>query len=546
MAPQRSNPSLPLKTRIFISFLSNLTDAACRSDGSINRRLLRLFDFQVAPIPTPNPPTPSPLLTPPSMLLVISGFESSLLPPSDILLPVVFYFHGGGFHRLHQLPSRSEHTYRPNTTTESTFKFLDDNRDVYLPENADFSRCFLAGDSAGGNIAHNVAVRACKTEFKTLKLRGLICIQPFFGGEERTEAEVELEGAPLISISRSDFFWRALLPKGSSNRDHPAVNVSGPNAENIKGLDFPATMVVVAGFDPLKDWQRRYYEWLKASGKKATLIEYPNSVHAFHMFPELQETSQLIMKIKDFMSNCSSKLPISISHSLRRRNPSPSPKISVPISDEIPHNHSRSEIPHNIQKWKINLRGLTISLRFHFALRFCRAIFISRCYSLVAIFKNKVSLATTIASKLSPAQRQLFEETCFGPWLRVQHPGGDANLTHLWLQTMTSNLPDSIQRGRYTRHIARPSWLSRVFPDESMEKPNLHVDDLKKLFNKKMVSLGWMTSMLSEYALYYLCMPAFRQRGQTTYSSGANNIGRGPECMESVSVGFVYMESYLD
>ncbi|KAE8711273.1 hypothetical protein F3Y22_tig00110299pilonHSYRG00117 [Hibiscus syriacus] len=221
--------------------------------------------------------------------------------------------------------------------------------------------------------------------------------------------------------------------------------------------------------------------------------------------------------------------PISISHSLRRRNPSPSPKISVPISGEIPHNHSLSEIPHNIQKWKINLRGLTISLRFHFALRFCRcdfhfALLFSRCdfqkfFSAQLTLRNKVSLATTIASKLSPAQRQLFEETCFGPWLRVQHPGGDANLTHLWLQTMTSNLPDSIQRGeeeiwfhfppaytcfgrkefclitglrfghddvgRYTRHIARPSWLSRVFPDESMEKPNLHVDDLKKLFNKK-------------------------------------------------------------
>ncbi|KAE8656091.1 Tetratricopeptide repeat-containing protein, putative isoform 2 [Hibiscus syriacus] len=140
-------------------------------------------------------------------------------------------------------------------------------------------------------------------------------------------------------------------------------------------------------------------------------------------------------------------------------------------------------------------------------------------FSASLTLRNKVSLATTIASKLSPAQRKLFEETCFRPWLRVQHPGGDANLTHLWLQTMTSDLLDSIQRGeeeiwfhfplaytcfgrkefclitglrfghddvgRYTRHITRPSWLSRVFPDESIEKPNLHVDDLKKLFNKK-------------------------------------------------------------
>ncbi|KAE8656819.1 hypothetical protein F3Y22_tig00116997pilonHSYRG00403 [Hibiscus syriacus] len=190
--------------------------------------------------------------------------------------------------------------------------------------------------------------------------------------------------------------------------------------------------------------------------------------------------------------------PISISHSLRR-NPSPSPKISVPIAGEIPHNHSRSEIPHNHLEMKNQPPR--------------------KFFSASLTLRNKVSLATTIASKLSPAQRKLFEETCFGPWLRVQHPGGDANLTHLWLHTMTSDLPDSIQRGeeeiwfhfppaytcfgwkefclitglrfghddvgRYTRHITRPSWLSRVFPDESIEKSNLHVDDLKKLFNKK-------------------------------------------------------------
>ncbi|KAE8733171.1 Aspartic proteinase A2 [Hibiscus syriacus] len=142
-----------------------------------------------------------------------------------------------------------------------------------------------------------------------------------------------------------------------------------------------------------------------------------------------------------------------------------------------------------------------------------------KCFSASLTLKNKVSLATTITSKLSPAQRKLFEETCFGPWLRVQHPGGDVNLAHLWLQTMTSDLPDSIQRGeeeiwfhfppaytcfgqkefclitglqfghndvgRYTHHITRQSWLSRVFPDESIEKPKLHVEDLKKLFNKK-------------------------------------------------------------
>ncbi|KAE8677337.1 Guanosine-3',5'-bis(Diphosphate) 3'-pyrophosphohydrolase isoform 3 [Hibiscus syriacus] len=141
--------------------------------------------------------------------------------------------------------------------------------------------------------------------------------------------------------------------------------------------------------------------------------------------------------------------PISISHSLRR-NPSPSPKISVPIAGEIPHNHSQSKIPHNHSEMENQPPR--------------------KFFSASLTLRNKVSLATTIASKLSPAQRKLFEETCFGPWLRVQHPGGDASLTHLWLQTMTSDLPDSIQRG--------------------------------------------------EEEIWFHFPPA--QRGQTTYSSGAN------------------------
>ncbi|KAE8667334.1 heterodimeric geranylgeranyl pyrophosphate synthase small subunit [Hibiscus syriacus] len=202
--------------------------------------------------------------------------------------------------------------------------------------------------------------------------------------------------------------------------------------------------------------RRRSWEDFSASLEEATIKDryviynYVNP-SASHFHPEIK-----------------GKVP-SPSLTLRRRNPSPSPKISVPISGEIPQpftvrNPSQYSEMENQPPRKFFSAQLTL--------------------------RNKVSLATTIAKKLSPAQRQLFEETCFGPWLRVQHPGGDANLTHLWLQTMTSNLPDSIQRGEeeiWPVHSSYrpPSWLSRVFPDESMEKPNLHVDDLKKLFNKK-------------------------------------------------------------
>ncbi|XWS44612.1 hypothetical protein CRYUN_Cryun15aG0062700 [Craigia yunnanensis] len=331
MTHQPTKPSLPWKTRISVFLISTLTDFARRSDGTVNRRFLRLLDFQVPPNPKPtNSVTSFDTTIDASRNLWFRLFSPSL--PSNLVLPVVIFFHGGGFTYLspaslaydaicrsfaRKFPAfvvsvnyrlAPEHIY-PSQYDDGfdVLKFFNENGATILPENADLSRCFLAGDSAGANLAHHVAVRACRAGFQTLKVMGLVSIQPFFGGEERTEAEMQLVGSMLVSVPRSDWCWKAFLPNGS-NRDHKAVNVSGPNAVDIAGLDFPETMVVVAGFDPLKDWQKRYYEWLKASGKEATLMEYPNMIHAFYVFPELPEASQLIMQIKDFITNCCSKL----------------------------------------------------------------------------------------------------------------------------------------------------------------------------------------------------------------------------------------------
>ncbi|KAI4331792.1 hypothetical protein L6164_016747 [Bauhinia variegata] len=106
---------------------------------------------------------------------------------------------------------------------------------------------------------------------------------------------------PLVSMPRTDWIWKAFLPRWS-DRDHEAANVSGPNAVDISGMDYQETLVIVAGFDPLRDWQKRYYEWLRKSGKEAQLIEYPDMIHAFYIFPESPESSQLITQVKDFIT----------------------------------------------------------------------------------------------------------------------------------------------------------------------------------------------------------------------------------------------------
>ncbi|KAI3911906.1 hypothetical protein MKW92_039642 [Papaver armeniacum] len=324
-------PVLPLHIKIMIACQSILTDLSRRSNDTINRSFLNLFNYFVKVSPNEKPIDgikAVDIVVDPNKNLFLRLFTPTDKASSDQTLPVIIYFHGGGFsfcspdfflydnfcRRLAKnIPAvvvsanyRLSPEYRFPTQYEDglqSLRFLDSKISHGFPANADLSRCFLAGDSAGGNLAHHVAVRysADINNFRELKVIGLIAIQPFFGGEERTESELRLTNVPIVSVEKTDWHWKAFLPEGC-DRDHEAVNVFGPNSSDISGLSkFPVTLVVIGGFDPLQDWQRRYFEGLKRFGKEAYLVEYPKAIHIFYGFPELIESSFLINYIKKFI-----------------------------------------------------------------------------------------------------------------------------------------------------------------------------------------------------------------------------------------------------
>ncbi|KAA0035836.1 putative carboxylesterase 18 [Cucumis melo var. makuwa] len=108
-------------------------------------------------------------------------------------------------------------------------------------------------------------------------------------------------------MDRTDWYWKAFLPKGC-DRDHPSVNFFGPNSTNISNIRLSTTKVLVGGLDLLIDWQKRYYEALKKSGKEAYLTEYLNAFHSFYGFLELAECNLFIKDIRDFVKEqCSKK-----------------------------------------------------------------------------------------------------------------------------------------------------------------------------------------------------------------------------------------------
>ncbi|RCV18748.1 hypothetical protein SETIT_3G327600v2 [Setaria italica] len=158
-------------------------------------------------------------------------------------------------------------------------------------------------------MVHNVAQRWASMSAASppirLRLAGAIMIQPFFGGEEQTEAEMVFEKASrIITIVRADHYWREFLPEGAT-RDHPVVRVCGDGVELAEA--FPPAMVVVGGFDLLKDWHARYVETLRRKGKVVRVVECRDAFHGFYAFPELADSGKLIEDMKLFVDEHRSK-----------------------------------------------------------------------------------------------------------------------------------------------------------------------------------------------------------------------------------------------
>jgi acetyl esterase/lipase len=326
-------PSLPWTVRI--------QTAACaiahRLDGSIRRSLYCIGDLKKAPRPNASKVRSADITIDASRGISARVFSPrSTVTDSKTPLPVVVFFHGGGF-ALFSAASRPYDTlcrrlcrgvdavvvsvnYRlapqhrfPAAYEDGVFalQYLDG---IAVPADLapvpiDLSSCFLAGDSSGGNMVHHVAQRWAAMSSVSpphrLRLTGAIMIQPFFGGEERTPAEVVFDKAGrILTIARADYYWKGFLPEGAT-RDHPAARVCGDGVELAEA--FPPVMVMVGGFDLLKDWHARYVETLRRKGKVVSVVEYPDAFHGFYAFPELADSRKFVEDMKLFVDEHRSK-----------------------------------------------------------------------------------------------------------------------------------------------------------------------------------------------------------------------------------------------
>ncbi|CAN6170998.1 unnamed protein product [Urochloa humidicola] len=259
-------------------------------------------------------------------------------PPSEgnnnNKLPVLVHFHGGGFclgscawANVHAFCLRlaagadavvlsagyrlaPEHRLPAAVDDGAAFlRWLHDQAaaDAWLAEAADFSRVFVTGDSAGGTIAHHLAVRAAMAAGELdVAVRGYVLLMPFFGGERRTRSEAECSPEVVLNLDLFDRFWRLSLPEGA-NRDHPAANPFGPESPDLAAAaEFRRPVLVVAGgLDMMRDRAVDYAERLAAMGKPVELAEFAGEPHGFYTLdPGSEATGELIGLVSRFVQRC--------------------------------------------------------------------------------------------------------------------------------------------------------------------------------------------------------------------------------------------------
>ncbi|KAF8038070.1 hypothetical protein BT93_B0813 [Corymbia citriodora subsp. variegata] len=156
--------------------------------------------------------------------------------------------------------------------------------EAWLRDRADFDRVFLAGDSAGANIAQHVAARAGVEGLPGLRIAGVALLHPFF----RDDGPDKL----------MDFIYPS-----SSGATDPRMNPAhDPNLRRMAGQ---RVIVFVAERDHLKHRGRSYYETLKKSGWEGTveIVETQGEGHVFHLFkPGSDRARELVMKFASFLN----------------------------------------------------------------------------------------------------------------------------------------------------------------------------------------------------------------------------------------------------
>ena len=138
-------------------------------------------------------------------------------------------------------------------------------------------RMSVGGDSAGGNLAAAVALGIRdQAGAPTLKAQILVYPAVDLAMTGNYYGRFTKESGLILTDEAMRWFIELYIPKAEQRKDWRASPLL---AQSLKGL--PASLVLLAGFDPLCAEGEAYAERLAKEGVKTTVKRYPGQIHGF-------------------------------------------------------------------------------------------------------------------------------------------------------------------------------------------------------------------------------------------------------------------------
>ena len=215
-------------------------------------------------------------------------------PSEENNLPALVFFHGGGwvlnFLDIYEPALRKiakngnfviiavdyqkapEHSYpAPLDDCYATLKWVIENaKDLGV----DLAAIGVGGDSAGGNLASSVAVKACSEQLISLAFQ--LLIYPCNDYQMNYPSATNYSQGYGLTTQAMKWFWDQYLSKVEDQEDPYAVPVK---ANSLRGVA-PA-ILIAAEFDPLTDDVKNYYQKLIKDSVPAIYKEFAGQIHGF-------------------------------------------------------------------------------------------------------------------------------------------------------------------------------------------------------------------------------------------------------------------------
>lgn len=218
-------------------------------------------------------------------------------PIADAGLPVLVYFHGGGWtigsldqvdpvcralaNRADCLVVSVDYRLAPEhpfpAAVEDCYAAVQWVAQHGAELSADSSRLAVGGDSAGGNLAAAVSLLARDDNGPRIALQ--LLIYPATEYAVPRASWLEHAKAPLLTTDDVLWFWAQYLPDAADRADPRATPSS---ATDLTGL--PPAFVITAEYDPIRDDGEGYARRLAEAGVEVTATRYPGVFHGFFGF----------------------------------------------------------------------------------------------------------------------------------------------------------------------------------------------------------------------------------------------------------------------